>query len=105
MPAISLDNYADTHNLKPNSVKIDAEGTEFEVLLGVEKLLCDACPVVSIEVSDFDIEGTPTSADLVRHLMKRKYRCLEHVDGAFRTHKIRESYGYNNLFFCANLNS
>lgn len=99
VPAITLDDYASEQNLTPDFVKIDAESAEFEVLQGMERLLRDARPVVSLEVGDFGVEGARPSTDLVRHLTERGYRTLEYLDGAFREHHIRDHYAFGNLLF------
>ena len=49
VPAISLDEYFATCQLKPNLVKIDVEGAEALVLAGMRHLLREVRPVVVIE--------------------------------------------------------
>ncbi len=97
--AVTLDTYASENKVTPDFVKIDAESAEFEVLEGMERLLRDTRPVVSLEVGDLGVDGARPSADLVRHLTERGYRSLEYVDGAFREHRIRDRYAYGNLLF------
>ncbi|MCL4498692.1 MAG: FkbM family methyltransferase [Chloroflexi bacterium] len=50
----SLDNLIATHNLpKPNFVKIDVEGMELEVLLGMRNVLLEHGPALFIEIHGF----------------------------------------------------
>lgn len=99
VPAITLDDYARDRDLAPDFVKIDAESAEFEVLEGMQRLLHEARPVVSIEVGDFDIVGAASSAALVRHMEQSGYRPVEYADGVFKDHQTLESYTYGNLLF------
>ena len=99
VPAVTLDEYASEQDLAPDFVKIDAESAEFEVLEGMERLLRETRPVVSLEVGDLGVEGARSRADLVRHLTARGYRSLEYADGAIREHRLRDRYAYGNLLF------
>jgi FkbM family methyltransferase len=48
---VKLDTFADSINSYPDFVKIDVEGFELEVLLGMEKILKQKSPILMIEIT------------------------------------------------------
>ena len=97
--ATTLDDYVETRGITPNFVKIDAESSEFEILQGMAKTLARTRPIVSVEVGDMDIEGVPTSRDLINHLIDNSYRAYEFAHGEFADHHIKDRYTYDNILF------
>jgi hypothetical protein len=52
VPVLSLDGYLAHAALRPNLVKIDVEGAEWEVLRGAQRMLLEARPIVLVEIHD-----------------------------------------------------
>jgi FkbM family methyltransferase len=99
VPAVSLDDYCTGHGLLPILIKVDAESSEHHVLRGMKGLLTSARPFVTLEVGDFDLPDVPRSAELVRSMISHGYVPLEYTDGVLKSHRIQESYRYDNLLF------
>ena len=97
--AITIDDYVRETGAKPNAIKIDAESAEMDILLGMDQVLHDIKPAISIEVGDFQIEGVAESADVVKHLVSRGYRPHEWRDGELRPHEPKANYEFGNLLF------
>lgn len=95
VPAISLDEYLQTER-PPDFVKIDAESAELHVLQGMQRILEEHRPVVTLEVGDLDISGVPTSRSLLEHLIDYGYQPFE-FDKVIRPHKLRDRYDYDNI--------
>jgi FkbM family methyltransferase len=96
---ISLDEYCLRNNVKPDFIKIDAESAESEILRGMERVLSEHRPIISLEVGDEQIEGAGRSADVVRMLLDLKYRGEEFIGGRLVDHPPRDSYHYANVLF------
>lgn len=47
-----LDDFCRDNNLRPDFVKIDAEGAEWKILQGMEQVLSDARPALMVEVTE-----------------------------------------------------
>ena len=80
-------------------MKIDAESAEYEILLGMEWILSEVRPAVSIEVGDYSLDGVASSSNVVKHMIGKGYRPHEWRDGALRPHELKATYGYGNLWF------
>jgi FkbM family methyltransferase len=96
--AVSLDEYA-SGKLPPNFVKIDAEGSEYQVLSGMANLITSFHPAVAVEVGDLHIPGVSLSRNAVRFLLDRGYEAYEHREGEIVPHAPRSTYADGNLLF------
>jgi FkbM family methyltransferase len=92
----TLDNYFKNKAL-PHFVKIDAESAELEVLKGMNKIINQAHPMITIEVGD--LEDLPKSKDAIEYLLDKNYECYEFTNGKISKHIVRDSYVYDNLLF------
>ena len=92
-----LDDYVDEANLSPDLVKIDAEGSELEILKGFEKTIKRCHPDFVLEVGDMD--GNKASKDIVMFLELHGYTAYEFQDYALVEHKLEEYYTHMNLYF------
>jgi FkbM family methyltransferase len=99
VPSTTLDRYADAHGMRPDVIKIDAEGAELAVLRGGTRLLERDRPVVTVETGDYDSPGAPASSLAVRFLEDHGYAAFELRADGMRAHELRERYGYDNLVF------
>jgi len=97
--AISIDEYAHEHNVKPDFIKIDAESHEYAILLGMQQTIEKFHPIITIEVGDFDIEGIPTSRTLVEYLIDKGYQPYEYKEGKIFRHIPKDKYSYENILF------
>ncbi len=96
---VILDDHLKNGNLAADVIKIDAEGFEHEVLLGLDKTLSseELRPLVSIEVAGGKswAEGRSKALQLLQH---HQYQLFEiAVDGLLKAHTPQENYGYDNL--------
>lgn len=99
VPAVRLDDYADDHGVTPDVVKIDVESAEMQVLHGMQRLLADARPVVSVEVGDMGLPGVPPSREVIETVLSFRYQAFELHDGRLRPHELRSEYSYDNIVF------
>lgn len=58
--AVSLDDYVATNELKPDFIKIDAEGSEFDILQGATKMIDKFHPMITTEALTGE-ENSPTA--------------------------------------------
>jgi FkbM family methyltransferase len=102
VPSVTLDGYAAAHGLRPDAVKLDAEGAELAVLRGMEGLLRDVRPVVALETGDYEGMASPPTSSCIDHLEARGYRAFDvDDDGGLHPHRRRTTYGYGTLVFTA----
>lgn len=96
---IILDEYCEKNNIKPTFIKIDAEGAEHLILKGMNKLLTNVRPLVSIEVAGEEEwqENCRKSIDI---LISYGYVALAlTLEGKLEEHVVRDKYLYDNLIF------
>jgi FkbM family methyltransferase len=94
----TIDEYVAARGLVPDFVKLDAEGSEYAIVRGMQAVLHDASPILSLETGDYDGMESPGTVTTIRELDRAGYRCFEYR-GSLRPHEIRDRYGYDNLFF------
>ena len=98
--AIKLDDYVIFNNLRPSLIKIDAESSEYEVLMGMDFILKEIKPDLCVELGDFGIEGVLPSKEIINLLMEKYgYSVFEMDNSKLNPHILKEKYKYINLFF------
>lgn len=96
--AISIDDYVKKNNIKPDFIKIDAEGAEYEILKGMEKTINEFHPIISIEVADMNIKDVTASKDIINFLVNKCYQPYEFKEGKILPHIVKsEPYKYDNI--------
>jgi len=98
--SVSVDSYVDSTGAVPDFVKIDAESSEYEILLGMQKTIKRYHPMISVEVGDMAVKGASTSSTLINFLVNTGYKPYEYDRGRILTHTLkRTQYRYDNLLF------
>jgi len=97
--AVSLDSYFSDREFHPNFVKIDAESAEYEILIGMQRIIELYRPIISIEVGDMNIPGIKSSRECVMFLIERGYKPFEYCNNRITEHQLRDSYNYGNILF------
>jgi FkbM family methyltransferase len=98
--AISVDKYVKEYNIKPDFVKIDAESSEYEILLGMKNTIEKFRPIISLEVGDMNIKYIPSSKEVINFMIRKKYNPYEYNEGKIKLHKIKyQPYQYDNILF------
>ena len=97
--AINLDEYVKSSNINPKFIKIDAESTEYEVLLGMKFILQNIKPIICLEIGDLGVVGARKSKDVIKYILKYGYEVFEFNSKKFSRHKLKEEYKYGNLVF------
>lgn len=97
--AINLDEYVKNKNIYPKFIKIDAESTEYEVLLGMDFILEHIKPIICLEIGDLGVVGSRKSKDLIKYILNYGYEVFEYNSKTFARHKLKEVYDYGNLVF------
>jgi FkbM family methyltransferase len=97
---LSLDHYCDATGVKPDLVKIDAEGAESDILEGMSSLVLPRLrPFVALEVGDMNAPGVAPSRAVVDRMLAHGYDVWESHLGDFVPHQPRHHYGFTNLIF------
>jgi FkbM family methyltransferase len=99
VPAVALDDHLLARGIRPDFVKLDAEGAELDILQGMRSILDEVGPVLALEVGDYDGMASPVTAASLDHLDRCGYRAFEWSEGGLRPHVRQSRYGYGNLFF------
>ena len=97
--AISIDEYTNKKGIKPNFIKIDAESAEYDILVGMENIIAEYRPNISIEVGDLDVSGVRTSKEIIEFLINKGYRVYQYREGKIAVHELKDRYQYDNLLF------
>ena len=97
--AVRLDDYVAQQGLRPDVVKLDAEGAELRILSGMTTLLREADPLVALETGDYAGMASPPTSACIDLLATIGYSCLEARGTSLWPHRRRAAYGYGTLFF------
>jgi len=96
--AITLSQYIAATQVKPDVIKIDAEGAELSILAGLEAALTTFRPILTLEVGDTAMASDiPQSRPVVDWLIAHNYYPTELIEGEFVPHKLSDTYQYTNL--------
>lgn len=100
VPAVSIDEYLDLYNIKPDFIKIDAESAEYDILVGMAKTVKEIKPIIVLEIGDMPNESSKT-LKCINFLKGMGYEVFEYFGGKIRKHNIRDNYlgVYDNLLF------
>lgn len=96
---VVLDDYCNANKIRPDLIKLDAEGYEYAILQGMTNILNEMRPVVTLEVAGGEgwADNCKKSIDF---LLSKKYKPYEMgLDGFVFPHIIKENYEYDNLLF------
>tara|TARA_B100000886_G_scaffold339305_1_gene304373 strand:+ start:570 stop:1460 length:891 start_codon:yes stop_codon:yes gene_type:complete len=98
--SITLDYYVISNKLRPKLIKIDTESSEYKVLKGMHYILNEIRPILCVELGDLDVDNVKSSREIINFLIERYgYKPYEISNGKLKKHKLREKYGFINLFF------
>jgi len=96
---VVLDDYCKEKNIRPNFVKLDAEGYEFTILNGMKYILEEIRPLITLEVAG-DEGWSDNCKKSIQFLLDKNYKPFEMgLDGNISPHTIKENYTYDNLLF------
>jgi len=91
--ALSLDTYVIEKKIVPDFLKIDAEGAEYNVLLGAQRIIKNHKPIITLEVSN------ESSQKCIQYLLGEGYDAYEIKKGRMIPHIVENMYIYNNILF------
>jgi FkbM family methyltransferase len=91
--ALSLDSYVMEKRIIPDFLKIDAEGAEYDVLLGAHHTIRNYRPIITLEVSN------ESSQKCIHYLLGEGYEAYEIKKGRMIPHIVENTYTYNNILF------
>ena len=95
----TLDEYSSQRDVSPDFVKIDVENAEYDVLLGMARIIKESRPIITVQVGDMGIAGVPSSNELISHLCRQGYTAHEFDGTGIRKHQIKDRYSLDNLLF------
>jgi FkbM family methyltransferase len=100
---ISIDDYVEKNSIVPNFIKIDAENSEYNILVGSKKTIEKYHPLITIEVGDKEVNKNSNSRDLIDYLMNSNYLPYNYINGEIKAHCLKsECYKYDNILFVPN---
>src|SRR3712207_169094 len=89
---VALDDHLLGRGIRPDFVKLDAEGAELDILTGMQRILREVGPVIAMEVGDYDGMQSPATAASLDRLEALGYRAWEWSSGGLRPHLRRVRY-------------
>jgi len=95
----TVDQFVQDQGVRPDLIKIDAESAELEILKGMDRVIAEHRPMITLEVGDKDIPGVCSTRDLIQYLCAKGYKPFECRDGKIVGHLLRDHYPYDNLLF------
>lgn len=98
--AIALDSYFQKNKIEVcKFIKIDAEGAESLILEGMDNILHNFRPVISIEVG-WGEKTEKNNIDSINYLLNKDYFGFNlDKDGFLHKHIVKDTYTYDNLIF------
>ncbi len=96
---VGLDNFFKKHSIKPDFIKLDAEGFEHKILNGLKETLRTTRPLITLEMAGDEkwSDNCVKSSDI---LLSNNYISYEMKDDGFiKICKILSSYTYTNILF------
>ncbi len=103
LQATTLDDFVATSGVAPDFLKIDTEGAEPDVLVGMDRLLTGRAgvprPTLTLEVGDVGGPDIRPSREVVEAILSKGYRGFEWQGSGLVEHRLRDRYPYENLLF------
>lgn len=96
---ITIDEYVRSTGQAPAFVKMDAEGAETAILLGMAETLKTHRPLVTVEVGDQTDETGSKSREIIDQLLASDYVPFEWRNDRLEEHVPLDRYVHNNLLF------
>ncbi len=99
VPAITLDDYCDSKKICPTLIKIDVEGSEFNVLMGAVTTLKKCKPIIAMEIwgKGYDNTNHLKAVDFLAELGYRPYQITINGDLTIYSGKLGD-IGENVVF-------
>lgn len=94
--AVTLDSYCKINNLHPNFIKLDTEGSEYNILLGAEEMIVTYRPIVTVEIWDQTAKRGLVQK-MIEFLLPYSYKCYQLING-FNLVPIKKSEDINSRF-------
>lgn len=99
---IQLDSFFTQNSIRPDFIKLDAEGFEHKILAGLSQTLKDSRPIITLEMAGDEkwAENCRKSSDI---LFASKYDSYEMKDDGFlKRCSVKPPYTYTNILFVPN---
>ncbi|MCX6712111.1 MAG: FkbM family methyltransferase [Candidatus Vogelbacteria bacterium] len=96
---IQLDSFFQQNSIKPDFIKLDAEGLEFKILNGLAETLKDSRPLITLEMAG-DEQWSENCQKSSTTLFESGYESYEMSDDGFvKKCEIKKTYTYTNILF------
>jgi FkbM family methyltransferase len=99
IPIVQLDKFFEQKAVRPDFIKIDAEGTEYQILNGLEETLKTSRPLITLEMAGDErwAKNCKMSSDILSMANYDSYEMTD--DGFIKKCKITPPYTYTNFLF------
>jgi len=85
----SIDNFCSTNNISPKIIKIDAEGSDLDIIIGAEKIITKYKPTILFELLDFIVDDNKLN-ELIHRFQKIDYEFYQMIDFNFKKIKSKK---------------
>lgn len=97
--ALSLDNYIARCGVRPNMIKLDAEGAEPSIIKGMERTLTEVRPHIILEVGDVNSDKQGESRANLQRIADHGYEAWQYDPSSRRLvpHTLQTQYAADNI--------
>jgi len=75
----TIDRFCKNHNLKPDFIKLDIEGSESRAILGAKKIISKYKPIIAMEIWDYAVKKGDFRK-IHKILSEQSYSCYQLID-------------------------
>jgi len=95
--ATTVDAYVRETGVRPDILKLDAEGAELNIIAGMTETIERSRPILTVEVGDDPAKNVSRSRELIEAVMAKGYKAFDARQGDVVPHQLLRKYEYDNI--------
>jgi FkbM family methyltransferase len=95
--ATTVDDYVRETGVRPDILKLDAEGAEPNIIAGMEETIAISRPILTVEVGDDPTKDIGRSRELIEAVIAKGYEPFDARQGSIVPHQLLTKYDYDNI--------
>jgi FkbM family methyltransferase len=95
--ATTVDAYVRETGVRPDILKLDAEGAELNIIAGMTETIEKSRPILTVEVGDDPAKDISRSRELIEAVMAKGYKAFDARRGDVVPHQLLRKYEYDNI--------
>jgi FkbM family methyltransferase len=95
--ATTVDAYVRQTGVRPDILKLDAEGAELNIIAGMAETIAQSRPILTVEVGDDPAKNISRSRELIEAVIAKGYKPFDARKGAIVPHQLLQKYEYDNI--------